>query len=164
MLLHFLSDYLRNRDGVKDRFSRDPKAVLDEYGLDAKALAALGTPALAAEQVAREINERATAGDIRPLAWGVEDMTVDRVEPASVGAGQPQSLRVFGTNFKAGVKVRFLAPGRPEVAGESVRFVDDRTLEVKATFAAPGAYRVEVWEAVQPPHGGWKDAALTVEG
>lgn len=161
MLLRFIADYV-SKPEVRERFARDPDAVFRQYEVTPEERAALGSEEQVARYLASELRQAmASTSGPAPLSWGVEDMTVDRVEPSSGPAGQQLGLKISGTNFNPRVRVSFNMPGGADQPASGVKFLDDRTLEVTMLFPDAGLYAVKVVDDAKPPHGGRKDRAFT---
>lgn len=161
MLLHLVSDYIRNVNGVQDRFARDPIAVIEEYGLSAIEAHQFANPAQLVAKVASEVAS-ASNGGFKAMLWGVLDMTIHKVVPPTGTAGNTLQLKIVGEGFTPNVKVAFQQPGIPLVNASQVSFASAEELEVTVVLASPGSYGVRVWEDTTPPNGGWLDAAVVV--
>jgi hypothetical protein len=100
MLIHFLSDHLRNRP-VDERFAADPAGLMAQYGLSAAAQEALRTrdARRIAELLTEELQRNLTVPAPISLGWGGVAIKVTGSTPSQAHAGQTIRVAVSGEKF-----------------------------------------------------------------
>lgn len=152
MLIHFISDYIR-QDALRRRFASHPAQVLAEYGVSEEQKQCLRSHDRAGLRAAvtADIDTLSPGGELQPLWWGSSDMRIEAVEPPRTSAQVSTEVLVTGQNFPAGARLLFGLPGRERVEATNVTVTTEPNgtskLAGTVTFSVSGKYQVVVVDA-----------------
>ncbi|PTL79158.1 hypothetical protein [Vitiosangium sp. GDMCC 1.1324] len=148
MLLHLLSDFLRN-PALRERFESDPDGVLEEYGVSEEGIASLqrhdfdGVLKLLGE----ELRSVPFEGERNQRFWGRADLKLQSLERHEAVVNEPTRITLTGEGFREGTQLVLQTPScsvqgtgiqvRREPTGRS-------TLTALVQVPAPGTYDVVV--------------------
>lgn len=104
MLIHFISDYMRNPE-IRRRASRDPVTVLAEYGISPDVQQALrrhdraAILKIALDELTALLDKTPKAGRYEALGWGAINIEVTSVSPSTAVVNTSTPLTVLGSSF-----------------------------------------------------------------
>ncbi|WP_257448419.1 IPT/TIG domain-containing protein [Archangium lipolyticum] len=145
MLIHLLSDYIRNPD-VRRQFSDNPDELCAKYGIPPESLKQLqsGNVAGMLKHLAEELSNHALLGQGRRVFfWGGADITVTGVSPDTGKVNTRVHVTISGTNFPTDAEVTLQKPG-VTLQAKSVKSVSTTELEAIVMASEAGSYDVVV--------------------
>ncbi|QRK10937.1 hypothetical protein JQX13_13190 [Archangium violaceum] len=163
MLLHFISDLLRNPE-LQRKFTKNPKGMMEEAGLTPAQLEALHAGSL--DKVIEHLRLELSHVELFAAVWVKSVVEISSVTPDPVETGTSVQLQISGDFFALG-SMAVLKQGTVELPGQTLNVVNagNRGSRLTAQVQIPsnvplGAYSVLV--ANPDGHYGSKDNALTI--
>lgn len=155
MILHLLSDFLRNPES-RDKFAVKPEEVLNRYQLTAEQRRVLRTGDV--QQIAREIQREALrnlprlqVNTMQIMAWGQASIHIDESAPHTTRVNRPTKVTVRGVNFHSDFKLAFKQGTDDMLYASDVEVLigPDGASTISGTISLPkaGAYDVIVGDA-----------------